>query len=184
MNDTELRTQLNYAGLKISEKINKEIYPGLFKKISNYVATYYPMMQQIFSEYDGEEGRSFDRLACNIRSLFLQVFENEKDPNFIYDSIVNEVQKKTGKTRFIAEIIVAFFLCLARIFLPLSHIGTTPRGCGTKKLKYSCLLCGRRKESPGFFFAGMQRRGPGMKKWRFLSLKSSRIKISHSPFFD
>lgn len=110
MNDTELRTQLNYAGLKISEKINKEIYPGLFKKISNYVATYYPMMQQIFSEYDGEEGRSFDRLACNIRSLFLQVFENEKDPIFIYDSIVNEVQKKTGKTRFIAEIIVAFFI--------------------------------------------------------------------------
>ncbi len=79
---------------------------------------------------------------------------------------------------------ILFFLCLARIFLPLSHIGTTPRGCGTKKLKYSCLLCGRRKESPGFFFAGMQRRGPGMKKCAFLSLKSSRLKISHSPFFD
>ena len=75
-----------------------------------------------------------------------------------------------------------FFLCLARIFLPLSHIGTTPRGCGTKKLKYSCLLCGRRKESPGFFFAGMQRRGPGMKKWRFFEPKELAIKNFSFPF--
>lgn len=78
--------------------------------------------------------------------------------------------------------IEAFFLCLARIFLPLSHIGTTPRGCGTKKLKYSCLLCGRRKESPGFFFAGMQRRGPGMKKWRFFEPKELAIKNFSFPF--
>ena len=75
-----------------------------------------------------------------------------------------------------------FFLCLARIFLPLSHIGTTPRGCGTKKLKYSCLLCGRRKESPGFFFAGMQRRGPGMKKWRFFEPKELANKNFSFPF--
>ena len=84
---------------------------------------------------------------------------------------------------FIAiQAIWPFFLCLARIFLPLSHIGTTPRGCGTKKLKYSCLLCGRRKESPGFFFAGMQRRGPGMKKWRFFEPKELAIKNFSFPF--
>ena len=108
---------------------------------------------------------------------------------FMMIVILASVVQLCFKTEYFVLIIIdkialVIFLCLARIFLPLSHIGTTPRGCGTKKLKYSCLLCGRRKESPGFFFAGMQRRGPGMKKWRFLSLKSSRIKISHSPFFD
>ena len=102
----------------------------------------------------------------------------------MYSLVKTQGISKSDFYDFLDKLGTRFFLCLARIFLPLSHIGTTPRGCGTKKLKYSCLLCGRRKESPGFFFAGMQRRGPGMKKWRFLSLKSSRIKISHSPFFD
>ena len=107
---------------------------------------------------------------------------------FIWGKSIRQriIQKGIRRKLVIIAVLLFFwlFLCLARIFLPLSNIGTTPRGCGTKKLKYSCLLCGRRKESPGFFFAGMQRRGPGMKKWRFLSLKSSRIKISHFPFFD
>lgn len=101
----------------------------------------------------------------------------------MYSLVKTQGISKSDFYDFLDKLGTRFFLCLARIFLPLSNIGTTPRGCGTKKLKYSCLLCGRRKESPGFFFAGMQRRGPGMKKWRFLSLKSSRIKISHSPFF-
>ena len=130
---------------------------------------------------------SYQSVGNNIAILIDSVAAMQNTPSHfrkMYSLVKTQGISKSDFYDFLDKLGTRFFLCLARIFLPLSHIGTTPRGCGTKKLKYSCLLCGRRKESPGFFFAGMQRRGPGMKKWRFLSLKSSRIKISHSPFFD
>ena len=58
---------------------------------------------------------------------------------FIWGKSIRQriIQKGIRRKLVIIAVLLFFwlFLCLARIFLPLSHIGTTPRGCGTKKVK-------------------------------------------------
>lgn len=116
LGDDKLEPQLNYAGLKISKKIDKKKHPAFYRKISDNVARYYPTMQRTFSDYDGENGNSFERLSCKMRDLFLQIKSKEDDPAFVFDAIVDEVEKKAKTDRLISELIVSFFVQNCEVF--------------------------------------------------------------------
>lgn len=116
LDDDELEPQLNYAGLKISKKIDKKKHPAFYRKLSDNVARYYPIMQRTFSDYDGENGNSFERLSCKMRDLFLQIKSKENDPAFVFDAIVDEVEKKAKTDRLTSELIVSFFVQNCEVF--------------------------------------------------------------------
>lgn len=116
MDDEELEPQLNYAGLKISRKIDKKKYPAFCHKVSDNVARYYPMMQKMFSDYDGEDGNSFLRLSYKMRDLFLQIKYKNDDPSFVFDALVDEVERKVKTDRLVSELIVSFFVQNCEVF--------------------------------------------------------------------
>lgn len=116
LDEEELEPQLNYSGLKINKKIDKKKYPAFYHKVSDNIARYYPMMQKTFSDYDGENGNSFQRLSCKMRDLFLQIKNKTDDPSFVFDSIVDEVERKAKTDRLVSELIVSFFIQNCEVF--------------------------------------------------------------------
>ena len=121
LDEEELEPQLNYAGLKISKKIDKKKYPAFCHKVSDNVARYYPMMQKMFSDYDGENGNSFQRFSYKMRGLFLQIKNQADNPSFVFDAIVDEVERKANTDRLVSELIVSFFIQNCEVFDEISE---------------------------------------------------------------
>ena len=109
-------SQIKYKSLKIDEKINPSKEPILSSKVKSMVSIYYSVLKNLFQEYDGNNGNSFETLSLNIRIAYLKLKKAELASEQIFDSLVDLIKRRAGCSTSVSEVIVCFFIQNCEVF--------------------------------------------------------------------
>lgn len=109
--------KLNLSALKIDDKTNKTL-PFLIKRsIKNDVVDYFTFIQKQLIELDKNIPNKSIMIAVEIKSFYLQTMLINDNQEFIYYSLVNWLNNKTGNySKRACEIIVAFYIQDCEVF--------------------------------------------------------------------
>lgn len=109
--------KLNLSALKIDDKTNNTL-PFLMKRsIKNDVVDYFTFIQKQLIELDKNIPNKSIMIAVDIKSFYLHTSTINNDQEFIYDSLVNWLNNKTGNySKRACEIIVAFYIQDCEVF--------------------------------------------------------------------
>lgn len=113
---TDDSVKLNLTGLKIDKKIESGKYSMLLNKVKTNVSLYFPILNEFFHETDGENNRSFEKLAATMRAMYLQLDEKTDDKEEIFEMLVDDIKAMATCKRSIAEVLVSYFIQDCEVF--------------------------------------------------------------------
>lgn len=109
--------QLKYSALKISDKTNDSITILTKREIEGYVVDFYNTIKQKFIEMEKDNPGSFELIANQVRSFYLQTKKNVDNQDTIYQSMVEWLNVKTNNySHGACRIIVSFFVQNCEVF--------------------------------------------------------------------
>ena len=109
-------TQLNMTSLKINQKIDQNETPLLYNKVQDNVNRYFPFLDEMFSQFDGDADHSYDFLSSSIKMASILAESNTKDKNVIFCELVKKVSSAGSCDQIVAEIIVSYFIQSCEVF--------------------------------------------------------------------
>lgn len=109
--------KLNLSALKIDDKTNNTL-PFLIKRsIKNDAVDYFTFIQKQLIELDKNIPNKSIMIAVEIKFFYLQTMSINDNQEFIYNSLVNWLNNKTGNySKRACEIIVAFYIQDCEVF--------------------------------------------------------------------
>ena len=107
----EILKNLNDESLKIEQKANATLPFAIKRTIKNDVVDYFDYIHKIFIEMDKVTPYKFDTLAAQIKGFYCKTMQINPNQEFVYASLVNWLNEKTGSySRRACEIVIAYFI--------------------------------------------------------------------------
>lgn len=120
LNDESLEedlVQLSYESLKIEQKANDTLSFAIKRTIKNDVVDYFDYIHKIFIEMDKTTPYKFDTLASQIRGFYCKTMQINPNQEFVYASLVDWLNEKTGAySKRACEIVIAYFVQDCEVF--------------------------------------------------------------------
>lgn len=120
LNDESLEEDivpLTYDSLKVEQKANNTLPFAIKRTIKNDVVDYFDYIHKIFIEMDKITPYKFDTLAAQIKSFYCKTMQINTNQEFVYESLVDWLNEKTGTySRRACEIIIAYFVQDCEVF--------------------------------------------------------------------
>lgn len=107
---------LDYSGLKVSQKIDRETSFDLHHKVSSYVAMYFPSVRDVLEQYESSHPYASERLSSYFKSSFLALEAKGLDQESIFSCLVDNVRQKCDVTITTAETLVSYFIQNCEVF--------------------------------------------------------------------
>ena len=120
LNDESLEedlVRLSYESLKIEQKANDTLPFAIKRTIKNDVVDYFDYIHKIFVEMDKVTPYKFDTLAAQIKGFYCKTMQINPNKEFVYASLVDWLNEKTGSySRRACEIVIAYFIQDCEVF--------------------------------------------------------------------
>ena len=120
LNDESLEedlVRLSYESLKIEQKANDTLPFAIKRTIKNDVVDYFDYIHKIFIEMDKVTPYKFDTLAAQIKGFYCKTMQINPNQEFVYASLVDWLNEKTGSySRRACEIVIAYFIQDCEVF--------------------------------------------------------------------
>lgn len=120
LNDESLEedlVRLSYESLKIEQKANDTLPFAIKRTIKNDVVDYFDYIHKIFIEMDKVTPYKFDTLAAQIKGFYCKTMQINPNQEFVYASLVDWLNEKTGAySRRACEIVIAYFIQDCEVF--------------------------------------------------------------------
>ena len=120
LNDESLEedlVRLSYESLKIEQKANDTLPFAIKRTIKNDVVDYFDYIHKIFIEMDKVTPYKFDTLAAQIKAFYGKTMQINPNQEFVYASLVDWLNEKTGSySRRACEIVIAYFIQDCEVF--------------------------------------------------------------------
>lgn len=120
LNDESLEEELvrlSYESLRIEQKANNTLPFAIKRTIKNDVVDYFDYIHKIFVEMDEVTPYKFDTLAAQIKSFYCKTMQINHNQEFVYSSLVDWLNEKTGSySRRACEIVIAYFVQDCEVF--------------------------------------------------------------------
>ncbi|TKJ91416.1 HNH endonuclease, partial [Paenibacillus sp. CFBP13512] len=115
---TELEsTELSLNALKIDEKADNTLSKLTKRAIKNNVTDYFLFVKNQFAEIDKINEASFETIAIQVKSMYMQLQRNGCDQEEIYTHLSDWINKKTSNISLEAsKIVVSFFIQNCEVF--------------------------------------------------------------------
>ncbi len=108
---------LSLESLKIEEKANDTLPYALKRSIKNNVVDYFNYIKQIFIDIDKITPYKFSTVATQIKSFYCKCMQINDNQEYVYYTLVDWLDEKTGHYSFIAcEILISFFIQDCEVF--------------------------------------------------------------------
>ena len=115
-NETEIK-KLNMEALKLDEKSDETLVSITKNRIRNEITEYYYYIQEQFAQLDSQYPRSFDAIASQISSFYINLSKTESSQEIIYAQLTEWLSRKTGNSNLGAcGIIISFFIQNCEVF--------------------------------------------------------------------
>ena len=109
--------RLSYESLKIEQKANDTLPFAIKRTIKNDVVDYFDYIHKIFVEMDKVTPYKFDTLAAQIKGFYCKTMQINPNKEFVYASLVDWLNEKTGSySRRACEIVIAYFIQDCEVF--------------------------------------------------------------------
>ena len=113
----EILKKLSYESLKIEQKANDTLPFAIKRTIKNDVVDYFDYIHKIFIEMDKVTPYKFDTLAAQIKGFYCKTMQINPNQEFVYASLVDWLNEKTGSySRRACEIVIAYFIQDCEVF--------------------------------------------------------------------
>ncbi len=118
---TDSLPKLTYDAVAVKNKIENS-YTLLLAKVVAYVINYYPYIQNLFNQMDGENHFVFSVLCGEIKNCFIKLNDITDDKELIFNELVKWIQTKTGSTSISAcEAVISFFIQDCEVFYEITE---------------------------------------------------------------
>jgi len=108
--------KLSFQALTIDEKTNDDLSNLLKRKIRNNVVEHFNFIKDMFSEIDKTTPRKSEKIATQIKLIYLHFLEIDDNQNQIYEALVSWLKEKTKQDRTSCEIIIDYFVQNCEVF--------------------------------------------------------------------
>ena len=110
------KIKLSMKSLKIDQKIDKKRDFALYNKVRLYVASYFPVLFDMFGKLDGEDERSYELLSASIEIACMNAERVSQSKEAVFNSLAEQVSRAANCEKSIAEIIVSYFVQSCEVF--------------------------------------------------------------------
>jgi 5-methylcytosine-specific restriction endonuclease McrA len=116
------KIKLEYAALKIDQKLSAQFDRFLKRHIIDDVSAYYPYIKSLFAEIERNNPGKYDLIASNIKSFYLDIKLKTMDQEAIFNKIAEWLQIKTQQNSIEScKVIVSFFIQSCEVFSYVSQ---------------------------------------------------------------
>ncbi|MCM3732353.1 HNH endonuclease [Fictibacillus nanhaiensis] len=115
--DDTNESPLSMNALKLNTKANKTLSKLTKRKIRNEITDYYFFIQKQFMQLDKQYPKSFDRIATQVKSFYLNISKTETSQENIYEQLTEWLSKKTENSSTVScAIVISFFIQNCEVF--------------------------------------------------------------------
>ncbi|MCH4891215.1 HNH endonuclease [Acidaminobacter sp. JC074] len=103
--------KLDYDVFTIDEKSDETLNVFTESMIKSFVRSYFITIREQFEELDKSKEGSFDLIASQIRTFYIQLKNNEKDKTIIFEQICEWIYIKVGRENKVGcQVLASFFV--------------------------------------------------------------------------
>lgn len=108
--------ELEYNPKTIDNKTNKTIKNLTKRKIKYHVSEFFHIIKHEFKNIDTVKPNKATKIATQIKSFYYESLEIENNQEFIYNSLVEWLDKKTAINKEASSIIISYFIQNCEVF--------------------------------------------------------------------
>jgi len=114
--DNESTIRLEYDPKKIDNKTNHTIENLTKRKIKNHISEFFHIIKNEFRNIDSIKPNKATKIATQIKSFYFEVSEKNSSQEFIYNYLVEWLDKKTNINKDASSIVISYFVQDCEVF--------------------------------------------------------------------